>query len=250
MKKTLMTASLLSLLVCTASASGLNLGWSDCPTGAGYKLDNNFACNTNTGAANILVGSYFPPAGLTAVNSNEAVVDVQTDQSALSPWWTMGSTGCVGRTGTPTGNFDFTGGPSSCTDYWAGNASGGASYYPAWSSDPPHTGGPANRARIILVCAISEGLAGALDPGTEYYSFKCTISNARTVGTPSCAGCTDLACLVMNSIKIIQNPGLGDVYVEDVAQARHVTWRGGLSPDCQATPAKQSTWGSVKALYR
>jgi len=243
MKKTLMTASLLSLLVCTASASGLNLGWSDCPTGAGYKLDNNFACNTNTGAANILVGSYFPPAGLNAVNGNEMVLDLQTDQTALSPWWTMGSGGCVGRTGTPTSNFDFTGGPSSCTDYWAGNASGGVNYYAGFSG--------ANRARIIAICAIAENLAGPLDAATEYYSFKANISNARTVGSPSCAGCTDKACIVLNSIKITQNTTeTSNPTVTAQATANFVTWRGGLTPDCQATPTKKSTWGSVKALYR
>src|SRR5437867_568386 len=72
MKKILLTASFLALMACTASAEGLNLGWSDCPTGAPtYHLDENFACNTNTGVPHILVGTYIPPAGLNTVNGNQ-----------------------------------------------------------------------------------------------------------------------------------------------------------------------------------
>ena len=239
MKRVLISAALLALMACTASAAGLNLAWSECVGGGGPSNDA-FACNNNT-ASHILVGSYFPPAGMTAVNSNEIVVDLQTNQAVLSPWWTMGTTGCPGRTGTPTGNFDFTAGPFGCFDYWAGNASGGANYYPG-------VGGP-NRARILLVCAISEALAGPLDPNVETYSFKCSISSARTVGTLACPGCTDAACIVLNNIKVIQNPGLPARDVSNPAVTNIARWRGGLT-DCSVTPAKNTTWGSVKALYR
>ena len=245
MKKILLTASFLALMACTASAEGLNLGWSDCPTGAPtYHLDENFACNTNTGVPHILVGTYIPPAGLNTVNGNQIVLDLQTDQTALSPWWTMGSNGCTGRTLTPSADFNFASGPFSCVDYWAGQASGGINYILG-------QGGP-NRARMSLICAIQENLAGPQDASTEYYSFKVTITNARTVGSPSCAGCTDKVCIVLNSILITQNPpdNVNQPTVSIAAQSNYVTWRGGLTPDCQATPAKQSTWGSVKALYR
>src|SRR5438046_1362477 len=54
MKKILLAASFLALMACTASAEGLNLGWSDCPAGTpAYHLDENFACNTNTGTPHI-----------------------------------------------------------------------------------------------------------------------------------------------------------------------------------------------------
>jgi hypothetical protein len=242
MKKTLMTAALLALMACTASAAGLNLAWTDC-LGNGGAANNSFACTTNAGSQ-VLFGSYDPPAGLLEVNGNEMVLDLQTDQTTLSPWWTMGSTGCAGRTGTPTSNFDFTTNTGNCVDYWAGNAAGGINYTPQFSGAP-------NRARIQLVCAIAEALAAPQDAGTEYYSFKATISNARTVGLGSCAGCTDAACIVLNSIKITQNiTQTLNPTLTNAALANAVTWRGGLSPDCQVTPARNRTWGSVKALYR
>jgi hypothetical protein len=243
MKKTLMTAMLLALMACTASAAGLNLGWNDCPAGGGYLLNNAFACNTNSGTQ-ILIGSYIPPSGLNAVNGNEMVLDLQTNQPALSPWWNMGNAaGCPGRTTTPTADFGFLTGPFGCTDYWAGNASGGIQYTPAYN-------GP-NRARMVLIAAVAQELAVAEDPGTEYYSFKVLILNARTVGSPNCPGCTDHACIVLNSIKITQNPSETlNPTVTTAAVSNFVTWRGGLVPDCQATPARSTTWGSVKALYR
>ena len=239
MKKVLISVALLALMACTASAAGLDLFWNDCPPIG--SPNEAFACNTNTGVQT-LVGSYFPPAGMVAVNGNEMVVDLQISAATLSPWWNMGTaSGCVGRTGTPTASFDFTLGPFNCTDYWAGQASGGISYQPG-------VGGP-NRARILMICAIQENLAGPMDPNTETYSFKCAISSARTVGTGACAGCTDAACIVLNSIKLTQNPGNPSATITNPAVSNIARWRGGLA-DCSVTPTKNSTWGSVKALYR
>src|SRR5438034_3773334 len=114
MKKVLISAALLALMACTASAAGLDLFWNDCSVGG--STNNAFLCNTNSGVEQ-LIGSYFPPAGMTAVNGNEMVVDLQTSAATLSPWWNMGTaSGCVGRTGTPTASFDFTTGPFNCTD--------------------------------------------------------------------------------------------------------------------------------------
>src|SRR5262249_55759608 len=167
MKKTLLTAALLTLMACTASAAGLNLGWNDCPSGGAYLHDMAFACASNSGAET-MIGSYIPPAGLLEVNGNEAVIDLQTEQTALSPWWNMGTaSGCTGRTTTPVlsdfGFASFFG----CTDYWgpAGGASGGGGYLPQFQSVP-------NRARIVIVAAILEANATSEDPSTEYYSFK------------------------------------------------------------------------------
>lgn len=240
MKKVLISAALLALMACTASAAGLNLAWTECVGGGGASNDA-FACNNNT-TVHILVGSYFAPAGNTAVNGNQQVVDLQTSAATLSPWWNMGTAaGCPGRTLTPSAGFDFTAGPFGCFDYWAGQASGGISYTPGLPAP--------NRARISMICAIQEALAGPIDPNTETYSFKVTISSARTVGTGACAGCTDAACIVLNSILITQNPGLPTYNVTNPAVTNIARWRGGLA-DCSVTPAKNTTWGSVKALYR
>ena len=149
----------------------------------------------------------------------------------------------MGRTATPAANFDFTVGPFSCTDFWQGQAVGGIDY--ARQFDGP------NRARIRVICAVQDLLAGPQSPATEYYSFKVFISNARTVGSPSCAGCTDAACIVLNSIKIDQvAPATFNPTITNPALSNFVTWRGGTGGCAGSTPARNVTWSSIKALYR
>ena len=41
----------------SALATGLDLGWNNCPAGAGYSSNEEFACNTNIGT-HTLVGSF------------------------------------------------------------------------------------------------------------------------------------------------------------------------------------------------
>ena len=240
---TLVTIGLACLVAGTASlasAFGLNLGWNDCPSGVSYQLNNAFACDTNTGTQ-LMVGSYIPPPEVDAVDGNEVVLNLTTNQATLSPWWSMGSGGCVGRAGTPVVNFDFTLGPFSCTDYWQGQAVGASDYTRQFD-------GP-NRARIRVICAVPDSLAGPQSPATEYYAFKVIISNARTVGSPSCAGCTDAACIVLNSIRITQAyPATYYPTITNPAISNFVTWRGGTG-GC-STAARNVTWSSIKALYR
>jgi hypothetical protein len=240
MKKTLLMAgAMLALTAGLAAAGGINLAWNDCaPGGLGSKT---FACTSNNGA-NVLFMSAIAPAVMGQLNGHEGVLDLQTNQAALSDWWKIGGTGC--RLGTAiSSNFDFVAGPFSCVDVWAGQAAGGINYaYPF---------GAANRSRIRTVCAIP-GSTG-IDDATEYYIAKVTITNARTTGAGACAGCTDGACIVLNSIKLTQPAGVGDYVIANPITSNFVTWQsgGGLGGECpQATPSRNATWGSVKSLYR
>ena len=100
-----------------------------------------------------------------------------------------------------------------------------------------------------MICALPDSLAGPQSPATEYYAFKVIISNARTVGSPSCAGCTDAACIVLNSIRITQAyPATYYPTITNPAISNFVTWRGGTG-GC-STAARNVTWSSIKALYR
>jgi len=246
MKKTLlMTGALLALTagLALAGAGGLNLGWGDCQ-GLPATLNRTFACNTNAGTINSLVGSYLAPSFVTAASANEIVVDIQSGGATLPAWWGMRASGTCRTTASLLINLDFTGGPFTCFDYWGGGASGGI------SEDPP----VGNRARIKLLGALPAGSPSitGIAEGTETYSFKMNVNNAKTVGLCSCAGCLEGVCLVLNSIKINQAGGVGDKFVSAPATRNFATWQGGIpSTDCYgATPAKNTTWGSVKALYR
>ena len=88
----------------------------------------------------------------------------------------------------------------------------------------------------------------------EYYFFRVGISNARSTGNGSCAGCTDGACIVFNSIQVTQPAGVGDYTISNPLVRNFVQWQGGggsVAGGCPASvPTRQQTWGSVKSLYR
>jgi hypothetical protein len=244
MKKTvLMACTLLALTagMAFAGVGGLNLGWNDCG-GLPTSLDRLFLCNTNAGT-NTLIGSFVAPSCVNAMSANEVVLDLQSTGVSLPLWWQMRSGLC--RPSSLGSSFDFTGGPFTCYDYWQGGAIG------TLAMDPP----VGNRARIKGVFALPAGDARitGIPEGTEVYSFKANINNAKSTGLGACAGCGLGACIVLNSIKINQPVGTpgGGKFVTAVAMRNHATWQGGLGGDClSATPARNTTWGSVKALYR
>ena len=170
----------------------------------------------------------------------EGIVDIAQANATLSPWWQAQSGGC--RDGRITGNFDFTGGPFSCFDFFSGLATGSLFYiYPGTGS----TLSPAGSARIDIYCSLAENQAAPIDNTTEYYMFKITISKLGTVG--GCAGCADPTSLFFNDLLLGQPPA--DQLNLDLSgdgQGQGCSYNGGNTP----TPAKNTSWGSIKALYR
>src|SRR5213593_2544656 len=187
-KSLLMACALLALTVGMASAAGLNLSWTDCNTSG--QQNATFACAANTGI-NQLVGSYFPPGGITALTSNDGIVDLQTAGAVLSEWWRFDA--CRATALSMDANFLANG---NCADYWQNLASlGFAAFYPRTLP---------NTERIKLSVALPDGspAIGPVDPLVEYYSFRFTMTHAKSVGTGACAGCADAACIVLNELDL------------------------------------------------
>ncbi|MEO5618821.1 MAG: hypothetical protein ABIS67_13725 [Candidatus Eisenbacteria bacterium] len=243
-KSLLMAGAMLALTAGFAAAGpgGVNLSWNDCGTFG--TLQRNFACNVNTGV-NTMVASVITGVDMPQLNGQAGVIDLQTNQAALSPWWLIGGTGAAPncRAGTTiTADFSFIT-MFSCVDPWQGGAAGGVNYTAGF-------GGP-NRARIRTVCAIAGSTA--INGVDEAYMFKVNINNSRSTGTGSCAGCTDGACIVLNSIQVTQPAGVGDYTLSSPITRNFVQWQGGgnIGGQCPAaTPTRSATWGSVKSLYR
>jgi hypothetical protein len=244
------TRSLLAAAALTLAASNahaqfekgfMNLSWDDCGTFG--TMQRNFACNTNSGS-NTMYASGVLEVAMPQLNGAASVLDMQTNQPALSNWWKIGGAGTAPncRPGSVmTADFNFLGNVN-CLDPWAGAAIGGISFSQGF-------GGP-NRARIRTVCAIA-GSTPAV-PDIEYYFFKVTFTNARTTGTGSCAGCEDGACIVLSSINLTQPVGAGNHTLDTPLTRQYVVWQGGdVNGGCPgATPARTATWGAVKSLYR
>lgn len=243
MKKTLLICgALLALTASLASAqgAGINLAWNDClPVGVPLAL---FSCDTNAGLQT-MYGSFIPPPGITKLSGNEIVIDLRSASPVLPQWWMFKNAGTCRQTAL-SASFNFLGGPFTCVDYWAGRASGNIAAYQIGF-------GGANRARAKLVAAVASSQAGPVNPPTQYYSFALTITNAKTVGDPSCTGCLEPVCIVLNSINLTQPVGLGNFFLFMPAPQNWVVWQSQLTGFCpDATPTKASTWGSLKALYR
>lgn len=236
----------LTLAATTAQAQfekgAMNLSWNDCGTFG--SMQRNFACNSNSGI-NIMYASGMVIVPMPQFNGMAGVIDLQTNQVALSNWWKIGNSGpppsC--RTGaTVTADFNFTSNIN-CLDPWGGAAAGGINY--------AYAGQAANRARIRTVCAIAGSTPLAVN--LEHYFFKVSINNSRSTGTGSCSGCQDGACIVLSSIHLTQPAGQGDHTLDVPLTRQFIQWQsdGDVHGGCPgATPTRTTTWGSVKSLYR
>ncbi len=231
MKRWLLAIAALAVVGAMASsalaAPGLNLAWGDCRNGSGT-ANKDFACNTNSGN-NFLFGSFVAPAGVTQMSANEIVIDLTSASGTLPAWWEFKNTGTC-RTSALAISFDGTTATGGCSDYWAGQASGGIG---AYNIGPAGTVTIDNHARIVAVGAVPPSALGPRMP-TRSTSPRIGVSNTKTTGTGSCAGCTDPVCIVLNSINVTQPVGLGDFRISDPANGNQVTWQGGAGANCAA----------------
>jgi hypothetical protein len=220
------------------AAGGVNLSWGDC--GAFGTATKSFACDTNVGS-NVLYVSAIPPVPMPQVNGMTAFIVLEINQAALSPWWSFQGAGC--HTGGLVADYNFLAGPFNCQDLWTGQFSGGAGYTAAYTA--------ANRGRIFMsgASASNKNLNGI----NEAYLARVSILNTKTVGTGSCAGCTNGACLYVQSVLLTQPIGVGDQTITTPLQRLMVGWQpaGTTVPPCTAaTPARNETWGAIKSIYR
>jgi len=240
-KAILLCGMLLATTASLASAAGVNLAWNNCVSDGGVQ-NLTFACNTNTGNRGF-VGSFVVDADIPVVNGNELVVDLQSATPTLPDWWQFVSAGTCRNTGLSIAAQNG----ATCVDMFEGQASMNIAAYQLAKH------GLANEARILCVNAVQASAVVVLAAGQEYGIARWTITNSKTVGSPSCTGCTVPVCIVFNSANITTDAGLNDTKLTAAASpgSNFITWQGGANTNCPAaTPSKNATWGTVKSLYR
>jgi hypothetical protein len=260
MKKILLLCGMLLALSATvASAAGTNIAWDNC-VGAGGVSTKTFACNTNAGS-NALYLSVMAPGGVSLWTAFEAEI-ILGFNGPQPAWWMLRNqagqtTQC--RNGALGAFADFS--VAGCTDPYLNQGAGGVGTYQngpniqSAPGAPVYNGGPRpDRARLLLVFAIPAGNEYALNEGEEYYVSRITLSNIKSVGTGSCAGCPDGGGLNVVYIRCVQPAGApgGNVDVFVPAQDNCAGFQAAGETACAGlpTPAVRATWGSVKALYR
>lgn len=252
MKKViLLCGTLLALTAVVATAApGTNLRWVNCFGDAGTQ-NRNFACNTNTGN-HILVGSFELGADILQASGNEVVIDIAAADAVLPAWWAFKNAGTCRQT-SQSMNFTIPGTAVVCADWANGQAAGGIGAYNIGQSGP-------NTARVVAAIAVPATALADLFGGQEYFSYNLVMNSAKTVGLGSCTGCQVPVCVVFNSVKVTTQVAANDRTVAGPTNgidSNFATWQGGGAPatprgnGCPAaTPTKNSTWGSVKSLYR
>jgi hypothetical protein len=255
MKKSLMLCGLLLALTASlaSAAAGVNLRWTECFGDAGAS-NRNSTCASNTGSQ-AMMGSFELGADLGDVSGLEIVVDIATASPTLPAWWAFKNVGTCRQASLGMGSA-LSPNAANCADWSNGAPAGGLAAYNIGIPDP-------NTARIIG--GIAEALPlSQLVAGQEYFGFSVAINNAKTVGTGACAGCSVPACIVLNSI-LCATPPVAGVPSRDTkvsgptngTDSNFCTWQGGAGVNTgrgtgcpSATPTHNTTWSSVKSLYR
>jgi hypothetical protein len=252
-KAILLCGMLLAITASSALAGGLGLRWTQCE-GDGGVQNLNFACNSNA-SNRALAASFTLDTDLLNVLSNELVLDVATASPTLVAWWELRGTAATACRvlGTAQALTIAAQDGGSCPDLFAGSGSMNlAAYFVGVNG--------ANKARILAVNAVPStspvNLVLAENPAGNgtWGVARFTINNNKTVGTPSCAGCSTPACIVFNSclLTVLNHTNDRMVSGEHTPGGNFVSWQGGggveLCPG--ATPTKNATWGTVKSLYR
>jgi hypothetical protein len=226
---------------------GLTLAWNDCLGGAGAAQNLAYACSGENDVFTLYCALAVAQS-VPGVIGAEVVVDIEHASASLPDWWQLGGSGTGGcRAGVLSASYDFSADPG-CTDAWQTLGFGGIQ---GFTVGPPDHTFP-NQARIKAVAAVTSDHAVTLLPGTEYGIVKLCISSQHTTGANACAGCAEAACLVFQSAILRVLPGVGsDLLIGEAAapSADFATWQG-TAADCSAVPARRTTWGTLKALYR
>lgn len=218
-----------------------NLDWGDC----GSPPTAEFACNTNTGAHE-LVASFVPPGGgLSALVGFDLQVRLMADVSSTLPsWWQFENAvagSCVPLGGCRSSNvsasLDFSSLSGTCDAPFLGG-SGLVHVTESHGTLGPNLGILRVRGALATPVAVSS-------PGT-YYLVRIIVNHARTTGAGACAGCAEPLCIDVVSARLLQSAPHADYQLSPSASL--LTWNG--APDGCATPARATTWGQVKALYR
>lgn len=222
---------------------GVNIGWGHCRV-ADDVMNHDFACNTNTGSE-VIVASFQPSAEVPACTSLTAVVDFSVcGTSGVPAWWTLrGTSACRPAAGSANVSPEPDGSP--CADLWQSLPSvlfldGGTPYV--------NGGGSAVRYEVQVV--MPDGISVDVTPDQQWFAFRIVITHAKTVGTGACAGCLDAGSVSFPGLELYE----GTTAFEQVSTygiepySDVLTWQGG-STAC-ITPARPTTWGTIKALYR
>lgn len=230
-----------------AQTAGINLWWDDCGLGA-PRMDMAFACNTNVWPPDRLVVSIANSTEIDGVIGAEGSIVLQVDGPVIPDFWRLDAAGCRSGLMLADAEVGVTELPYACSAPWGQASTRGAfaSFHP-WTVCGPH------KATILWSVMVPEPVTFPAE--SESYVVRLALLKDRTT---TCSGCTMPACLVAPQVVLRRaaDDPRGDVTLSQAAMSQHVTWQGGGATFCPdgiyecPVPARASTWGQIKSMYR
>ncbi|MDM8008392.1 MAG: hypothetical protein QUV05_19825 [Phycisphaerae bacterium] len=244
MKKALLFAGLLlALTASVAMAAGVSVSWKNfCWGEEGSSTDLTWACTTNINTNIRMTTSFKLDADMPDFVAAEIYMEGMVQDAVVPDWWELGdATTADCRNGTilsasADGTVLANGGGDICFDPWQGGGAGGIGLY---SYD-------GNRMHLNAVWASATEIP--LLANTEYFALQFRISGLRTVGT--CPGCLVPAIWGLTKIGVCMP--MATIYLDApyLGGNQCLTWQSSTLPCAAPVPARNTTWGQVKSLYR
>lgn len=226
-----------------ARADELHLRWNECALGGGL-AQRVSGCNNPLAVEHLLAG-FELSAAVDSVVALEIVIDVVVESASLPSWWQFQPGGC--NAGALTASADFSG-FGACADPFESQA---VALVQTWAPGQPR--GASNTSRLIVTSSVLASQRANLGPATPYYAADVRFAHSRSSGAGVCSGCPVPGCLVLNSVQLIRHPGAvpASVFVQASGSGspNWAAWQGSFS-ECALVPARNTTWGAIKSLYR
>lgn len=233
-------AALLAALPARAlAAEELWLRWFECAS-SGVQA-NVFSCPVPT-LPRAMVVAACPAADVEQVVGTTMVLDVLADAATLPNWWQLGPGGC--RAGRLDADADFSQ-VFGCADAWS---AAGVALIQVYGLRP---GGGPNELRLVVAGGVPAAGAVVM-PGGEPRAIARLVMDLADAPTTTCSGCGLGACIVLNSVELVRLPGApgGNVTLVQPASdgSNFAIWQSGAA--CVTVPARNRSWGQIKAMYR
>jgi len=249
MKKMLLLCGAMMLVSAVAAfaatgSTGLGLNWDNC-TGPDVKIS---ACTSNTASSQTLVLSYTPAAdkgGFLGV-----VVDVNIAVDGTLPAWWSGT--CAGKTLAQT--YSSSGAIGSGNALCASGDDGYGGVNPTGGFAIARLGVPTAGSSVQLEAAWANSIDSPVDmvADTRYFIATFGINGSKSLGT-GCPGCLTSACINFKKCILDATSQTPLSLILNPIDGPWVSYQGNPATPSSclgATPTHNSTWGSVKALYR
>lgn len=246
MKKLVITLALASLPT-MAFAAGIDLSWVDCVQPFGTpQTAVNFNCAAN---ANVNLQFQFKlPSPIAAFVAATAFVDYQNQSNTpLSSFWHYEAGSCQMLAATKgVGMFDaLDAAGANCPnmlDLWGGDGTAGSEQIAAYGTDFRRPG----NGYFVLVDARPDAIP--VTAQDNYWLFRL---NFRTNNRVACPGCGDAGVILWQRLQLESNDGSLPVILDNPDKLTNCDQvNGGQVSLCGVVPARNTSWGQLKSLYR